>query len=359
MGNPKIGIAVIGIGGNMGSHKAVILRQIDKVNLVGVEKDKKNRKLMERKLNVPVYEDAAEIWRRKDIVGVTIDTPNYTHASLTIQALREGKAVLCEKPMATNMTDCKAMVKAAKTTGGFLQFGFELRYSKLYARMKEIVDSGEIGKVVNVSCVYTPGAGVDGRKWKSDLKSSGGIFCEKLCHYIDFGRWITGSDIDEIICLAGNNVIPYYKIIDNCHTGYRLKNGAVGNLSFNLTKAAEPMVFNTNACIEAGHQLDHWILGSKGSIFCNLWEKWIKVVRHYKEKKFRPRLDRKENYSNTDDEIFCHNVTDEVKDFVNRIAKGKEPFIPPEDSLKTMIACFAAEESAKDRKVVKCRYSRK
>jgi predicted dehydrogenase len=94
----------------------------------------------------------------KEIRLVFVTASNDVHKDLTIRSLEAGKAVMCEKPMALTLSDAEAMVNKAEELKGFLQIGFELRYSKLYTKVKEWIDKGLLGKIVNTNCCYIASA---------------------------------------------------------------------------------------------------------------------------------------------------------------------------------------------------------
>lgn len=80
--------------------------------------------------------------------AVSVCTANTSHAAMAIQALRAGKHVLCEKPMATTLEDCEAMVAAARENGKYLMIGQNQRLAKAHVMGKKILDSGEVGQLV-------------------------------------------------------------------------------------------------------------------------------------------------------------------------------------------------------------------
>jgi len=346
-----IGVLVVGIGGGMGSHKARFLQSLEGIRLFGAETNEERKKAAEKTFGIPVFQSLDEALEKCEFDAVTVDVPNAYHADIAVRALEAGKAVLCEKPMATTERDSLRMLETARRTGGFLQIGFELHYSLLYKRAKEILDSGEIGELVNITCFYTPGPWGDSERydWKKDPAVSGGIFCEKLSHYIDFPRWLAGREIREVVVFAGPNVIPGDKVFDNLHMLYRFDGGAVGELTFLHCRAAGvPETADASAYLEAGHELSHTIIGTRGSLFFSVWTGCITVISAYDEKgRHRPYLKRIERYDDRDSETLYHNVRDEITDFVRRIREGLPPALSLEDSFRTMKVCFAAEESAR------------
>lgn len=95
-----------------------------------------------------VYDTAEALLADPDIDAVSICAANYAHAELSIQALNAGKHVLCEKPMATTLADCEAMVECAKKNGKFLMIGHNQRLAKAHMLAKQLLADGLIGRVI-------------------------------------------------------------------------------------------------------------------------------------------------------------------------------------------------------------------
>ena len=88
------------------------------------------------------------VLRDADIDVVHLCVPHYLHAPMAIAALKAGKHVLCEKPMATSITDAKAMAEAAKGAQGQLGIIFQNRYNAASVRLKALIEGGEMGRLV-------------------------------------------------------------------------------------------------------------------------------------------------------------------------------------------------------------------
>ena len=99
-----------------------------------------------------------DTWRAmlddKDIEAIVVATPLWTHAKFAIEAIEAGKHVLCEKLMAHNITDAKAMVRTAESTGRILSIGHQRHYSTLYADALQTVKSGTLGDVKHIRAFW-------------------------------------------------------------------------------------------------------------------------------------------------------------------------------------------------------------
>jgi predicted dehydrogenase len=104
--------------------------------------------------NVDVYVDYREILGRKDIDAVLLCVPDHWHAQMSIDAMKAGKAVYCEKPMVRTVEEGPEVIAAQKSTGAVFQVGSQYASSMLYDKVKELVSSGAIGAVNMVEARY-------------------------------------------------------------------------------------------------------------------------------------------------------------------------------------------------------------
>jgi predicted dehydrogenase len=138
------------------------------------------------------FERAEDLIAHPDIEIVDICMPTPLHAPLTIAALRAGKHVLCEKPMALDLDECAAMENAAREAGRQLMIGHCLRFWPHYLKAKESIASGEFGRPLHASLTRTgalPGWSSEG--WLMNASASGGIL-DMHIHDIDIALWWFG-----------------------------------------------------------------------------------------------------------------------------------------------------------------------
>ena len=95
-----------------------------------------------------LYSDVSDMLAKANLDAVSITLPTFLHTKFSIMALEAGVHVLCEKPMALNADECNKMIAAADKSGKILQIGHCIRFWPEYAKAKEIIDSGEYGKVI-------------------------------------------------------------------------------------------------------------------------------------------------------------------------------------------------------------------
>jgi predicted dehydrogenase len=103
---------------------------------------------------IRLYDNYRELLENKDIEAVVIALPLHLHAQASIDAMRAGKHVLCEKLMAWNIAQCKEMIKVAEETDRILSIGHQRHYSMLYAHAVELLYSGALGEVAHIDALW-------------------------------------------------------------------------------------------------------------------------------------------------------------------------------------------------------------
>jgi myo-inositol 2-dehydrogenase/D-chiro-inositol 1-dehydrogenase len=139
---------------------------------------------------VAVYRDLAALLGDRSVDLVDIVVPNHLHAAMAVAALDAGKHVLLEKPMATTMAEAKWVVAAAERSRHYLGIGLELHVSRQWARVRELITEGAIGRLryANLTLFrrpFRPGSG----NWRVTPHRVGSWILEEPIHYIDLLLW--------------------------------------------------------------------------------------------------------------------------------------------------------------------------
>lgn len=157
---------------------------------------------MAAKYGGKVYDTADELLADPEIDAVSVCAANYAHAELTIKALKAGKHVLCEKPMATTIADCEAMVAAAKESGKFLMIGHNQRLAKAHMKAKALIDAGEIGRIISFRTTFGHGGPETwsiepgSNTWFFDKKRAAmGAMADLGVHKTDLIHYLTGQRV--------------------------------------------------------------------------------------------------------------------------------------------------------------------
>lgn len=351
-------VAILG-SGQMGQN---VLRHLETSPLVrGItvfDQNPEQTEKVKQVFGVKVADTLKDVLENPEIKLVFITASNNVHKELVMAALEAGKAVMCEKPMATTLADAEAMVEAAERTKGFLQVGFELRYSHLYTTVKGWIDRGLLGRVLNAQCTYCTSAWGKNDRWRVASATSGGMFGEKLSHYVDLVRWWVGDEVEEVYATCAPNVIPYYEVHDNYHCSYRFKNGAVGQLTFMMGPAAsfkgDPLQNAVSQQAGDGHMLRYMIYGEKGAAETDVFPRTIKRWEFGEDDYGQASAwVQTETWEPEHDFAYFHNTLGQALDIVRRVADGEPPSINPRDALDTTRLCFAAELSSSEGRPVR------
>ena len=147
---------------------------------------------------------AEELLNNPAVELVVVSTFNYTHSAVTIQALRAGKHVLCEKPFGLTVDDVDAMITAAAAGRRVLQPFQQRRYEQDFQKILEICRSGILGRLTHVKITWS---GFNRRwDWQTSRQYSGGQLYNNCPHLVDFGMVLLGNDTPEIWCDMKNSL---------------------------------------------------------------------------------------------------------------------------------------------------------
>jgi predicted dehydrogenase len=126
---------------------------------------------------------------------VVVATPPALHAEMTLAAIAAGKAVLCEKPLATTVADAEAVSRAAQERGVPVGVNYVMRYNPLFQAVRQVIAEGVLGEAHRVDFTnLASDEGLPPDHWFWDLKQSGGILVEHGVHFFDIYTWLLDSD---------------------------------------------------------------------------------------------------------------------------------------------------------------------
>jgi predicted dehydrogenase len=155
----------------------------------------------------------------KEIDAVVIATPVDTHKTISIATLQAGKHVYCEKPMALNPEECRAMLNAAKSAKGIFQAGYQLRHDPARRAAMDFIHTGGLGDVLFLQGYRHTGDLPREVDWYFDRSRSGDIIVEQACHILDLMTWAVGQHPLRAMGSGGinlyKNVPPGRTAMDN------------------------------------------------------------------------------------------------------------------------------------------------
>ena len=233
----SLGFGIIGAGQRCMYFFGPEIQKNDKSHLVAIsekENDRLQSAITDLGGNIRGYSNIDDLLRDKEVEAIIISTPDYTHRELLDKALDAGKHVICEKPMATTFEDALHITLRSRATSKVVQIGFLLRFAPMFTKLKEIVDSGAVGKLVQVNASevveYYHGASFF-RRWQRYRKQSGGLLVHKACHTFDLINWLVGSIPKSVSAIGGRDTFienpegaqrcRECNLIDTCPAAYR------------------------------------------------------------------------------------------------------------------------------------------
>ena len=195
----KVKIGLIGCGGRLRDVVGHLKRATDQVEIVALCDPNPHSIEAARNAFNPqakVHASHKTLVKDPNVDWVMIGSWNCFHAKHTIAAFQAGKNVFCEKPLALTVKDCLAMRDAWQASGKLFTIGFTLRYSPHYRRIKEILASGKIGRLLSMEFNETLDFNHGGyihADWRRKTQWAGSHVLEKCCHDIDLVNWMTDS----------------------------------------------------------------------------------------------------------------------------------------------------------------------
>lgn len=198
----------------------------------------------------------------KNIDVVSVCTPNGLHAEHSIKALKAGKHVLCEKPMAITSRDCAAMIQEAEKAQRRLFIVKQNRFNPPIVALKKVIDEGRLGRIVDVqlNCYWNRDAAYYKQSdWKGTKKLDGGTLYTQFSHFIDLLYWFVG-DVKSVQASVAN--ILHSGIIEFEDTGIvllKFANGALGTINYTVNSYKKNMegsitVFGEKGTVKVGGQ---------------------------------------------------------------------------------------------------------
>jgi predicted dehydrogenase len=180
-----------------------------------------------------LYTDFREAVRHPECDAVIIVTPTFLHRDIACAAAACGKHIFLEKPMAITVDQCREINAAVQRAGVLLQIGFMRRFDEGFVAAKEILDAGEMGRVMIIKSTGR-GPGLP-PPWIYDIAGSNGVLAEVNSHDFDSLRWLAASDPVRVYAEAANFKCPdvraqWPRFYDNAVVTLRFANGTLGLL---------------------------------------------------------------------------------------------------------------------------------
>ncbi len=331
----RVGIVGCGL---IGCRRADVVRQSPGDELVIVaDVDEGRARPLAREMGCLATTDWQKVVARDDVEAVIVSTSNDWLAPISIEAARNGKHVLCEKPLGRNAEESWQIVKAARANKVKLKTGFNHRHHAAIRKARELFDQGAIGELYFIRCRYGHGGrpGYD-KEWRANPEiSGGGELLDQGIHALDLFRWFLG-DFHEVVGFTGTSFWNT-PVEDNAFALLRKAKGQVASLHASWTQWKN--LFSFEIFGREGYLIVEGLGGSYG-LERLIWGKRLSQSGPPEEKRF---------------EFPGPDVSweEEWREFVTAIREDRQPLGNGYDGWQALRLAYAVYESAATGRVVK------
>jgi predicted dehydrogenase len=253
----EIRFALIGCG-DIGALRAAALAETPGMRLMlACDVDTPRASALGKKFSVATSTD----WRAAldtEVDAVLVSTPPPLHLEMCSAALRAGKHVLCEKPLARNPEDCRSLLDAAKESGRHLATGFNYRFYPAVLAAREVLDSGRVGELDHIrSYAGHPGGNEFTHPWVHDVRvMGGGALLDNGIHILDLTRYFLG-EVAEVKGFRTGHVWGFEGCEDNAFALLKNQAGRVAQLQASWSEWRGYRwwieIFGTRGCVRASY----------------------------------------------------------------------------------------------------------
>ena len=326
-----LGAGVIGL--RMGASHASVYAEMPGVELRAVcDTAEDTAQQVARRHNCDAFTDYRDLLARDDVHVVSIATPDHLHAEHCIAALGAGKHVLCEKPLALTLQDCRDIVAAVDAGDRKFMVGQVCRYTPGFVLTKKLIDDGVIGEPFFVESEYAHAydniLGVGG--WRKDPEIKRHPLIGGGCHAVDLLRWIAG-DVEEAFAYSNHRVLTDWPVDDCTIATFKFENGVVGKVLCSI------------GC-RRPYTMRSAFYGDKGTIISDNTSPTIQIYTNdYAELG---------GFAALPVSTASHNVQAEIAELVETIRDNRPVKTDVREGARTAATCVAAIESAATGKAV-------
>ncbi|MEI6131245.1 MAG: Gfo/Idh/MocA family oxidoreductase [Bacillota bacterium] len=217
-----------------------------------------------------------DIINSDEIDVINICSPNVFHKDVILKALKAGKHIYCDKPLATSLKDSQEILEAMKSYKGTTQMALQYRFFPATMRAKEIIDEGRIGKVLSFRACYLHSGSVDPNKaigWRQDANiGGGGVLFDLGSHILDLMYHFLG----EYKSIFANTETMYAKRPNKQGEMVEIKSDDLAQMIVKLKSGGTGTIEASKVATGANDELRFEIHGDKGSMRFNLMEpNWL------------------------------------------------------------------------------------
>jgi phthalate 4,5-cis-dihydrodiol dehydrogenase len=234
MARIRLGLAGVGIAAlQVVDNLKALNKEIELTALADIRRDNMELFCERFGAKVPMMDSVEAMCVSPTVDAIWVATPNNLHAEHTIAAAQGGKHVICEKPMAITLDQCRAMVDAVEKSGVKYVQGHSKIYDMPIRKMGELIRGGELGRVINIQTwnyndwlvrALMPG--------EVDTEQGTGVVFRQGPHQIDVVRYLGGGKVRSVRATAGRHAPHFPKCEGNYTAFVEFENGVAATLVF-------------------------------------------------------------------------------------------------------------------------------
>jgi predicted dehydrogenase len=231
-------IGIIGCGRGAQSHHLPVLCRLPEFEVVAAaDLDPRVLQSVAGRFGIPnCFADWREMLRSGDIEAIAVATPTASHCEIGLAALRTGRHLFMEKPLALNLEECDRLIDAAAGAGMKAVVALNSRWHKLVLRARELIRQGMLGNLKSIRSVYTHcHPGKSAQPWHKRRALGGGVMINDAVHHFDLWRFLLGSEVTEIYA---DSLASEHFEDDTCTVAARLDNGMLASAVFSFSTSA-------------------------------------------------------------------------------------------------------------------------
>ena len=354
----KLKTALVGCG-KVGHLHAAALQSLPESEFVAVcARSPEKAKAFAEKYHVAAFTDVAEMISKAKVEAICLCTPHPQHAAPTIIAAQLGVHVLVEKPLASSLADCDAMLAATQKNKTIISTVCQRRFYPPCQRIHQAIQSGKLGKpILGLATMFgwRDEAYYKSDPWRGSWEhEGGGVLVNQSPHQLDLFLWYMG-EVDEVFGYWANLNHPYIEVEDTAIAVVRFKNGALGNIvvsnSQNPAISAGVSVHGANGA-SIGVQTESgamFIAGQTGVIeppFNNLW-----TISGEENSLPQWKEEDAQLFKSVNPMEYFHRL--QIQDFLRAILEQRPPAITGEDGRRTVELFTAIYRATRDRKAIR------
>lgn len=285
------------------------------------------------------YEDYRKLLESPDVDMVTVAVPNDLHCQVVCDAASAGKQVVCEKPLCRTLAEADRMIEACRAAGVRLMYAEELLFAPKYARARQLVDEGALGRAFLVK-QWEEHSGPH-EPWFWDVnRSGGGVLLDMGCHSIEYARWVFGKPAVKSVSATLGTFVHTDRTEGEDHS--------IVTVEYEGDEGGRVALAENSWAKGGGVDDRAEIYGSKGHTRADLLHG--NALRTYSEVGYGYAVEKAgatTGWSSTMfEEVWNYGFPQELQHFVNCVRGGEQPRETGEDGREVLKIIYAAYESA-------------